>query len=110
MFNMLNTLLRMREKDLLTDWEVFYSKNDGYFTNYSWYHIMWLVIMVALCILFCVLFAVLNGLQSSFVLCCFSLCNWMISIFFNVSAGRIQRNFVEMMNLGFVEHLCQTII
>ena len=57
MFKMLSLALRMREKDLLTDWEVFYSKNDGYFTNYSWYHLMWLAIMIGLCVFFALKFA-----------------------------------------------------
>jgi len=47
-----------RVRHLITDWQVFYSKSeDGFFTNYSWYHILWLVLMLAGCIILCLTLA-----------------------------------------------------
>ena len=45
-------------KNLLTDWLIYYNKTeDGFFTNYSWYHIMWLIIMVTVSLILCLSFA-----------------------------------------------------
>ncbi len=38
--------------DLITGWEIYYNKSeDGFFTNYSWYHILWLGILIISCYL-----------------------------------------------------------